>query len=258
MAKVGPQRKPKTKMVRIKVKAPSLKPTTRASVLGLVKRMIDKKSETKYVSRAVATNIIHNSGIVAPGDFYPLVPACLPGDGDNQRHGDSIRPSSLRVKCLISPDRTQSIDNKVLLVRVMILASKSLKSESALLSGGTLTSLLRPNFSTGPVTQAFTGQQNDLFHPVNADDFRVYHDKIYRISCISDNASVEENPDGYKKLSFDIETPAELRYDETSNQPTNFCPFMCLGYAYADGTGPDVVRTRIIFNATSQLKYKDF
>lgn len=239
-----------------------MKPSAKASVMTLVKNLINKKAETKMASYVVENNTSHNSAI-GSADIMRIVPHIANGDDDQQRLGDSIKPLSLKVKGLLSMNRLgTNVDNRVLLVRVIIAQSKSYKSEQALATASALVanSLLKPNYEgAGTASIPFTGQQTDLVAPINTDGYRVYHDKVYRLACVSTDAAVEENPASYKRWSASIPLPASFDYDSNSVlAPTNFAPFVAIGYAYADGTGPDIVNTRIISTVVSQLKYKDF
>lgn len=251
------RRLPTVKVTKEVVAVP-LKDTTKATVSTMISRAISRNTETKHVSRLIENDIPHNSGILI-GDVVPVLPDLLnsPAGTDATRIGDVVKPISLRVSGVISQDRRQALDNRVLLVRVMVLASKTIKTNS-LLSSMPVSSLLKPNYG-GPSAQGFIGNLEDLSAPINTDLFRVYYDKVHRIACSSDDAAKEENPASYKRWGCSVALPANLHYDGaiSPSDATNFAPFLCMGYAYADGTGPDIINTRLISTSSSILKYKD-
>jgi len=51
-----------------------------------------------------------------------------------------------------------------------------------------------------------------------------------------------------------------LRYDSAVGsdvEPTNYAPFICLGYTFLDGTSPDTVSTNVSLSYDSVLTYED-
>lgn len=233
---------------------------TKATISTLVKNLINKKAETKYVSHTVEYQTAHNSAITA-GDIIPIMPQVVQGDGDYERLGDSVKPLSLRLRGLLSMNRNAVDSNQVLLVRVLVLSAKAYKSTAGVSAntGTIFNNLLKPNDDTATSVGPWTGDQRQLSWPVNADAYKVHYDKVFRIAP-STPEGIEENPASYARWSCKIKTPANLDFDNASsaNYPTNFAPFLAIGYCYADGTGPDLVATKIVSYANSYLKYKDF
>lgn len=233
----------------------------RVATVGVVKRLLKRNAETKYASSYVEANVLHNSAI-GSGDITRLVPSIVQGTNDNQRVGDSIKPLSLTVKGIVSMNSNYCDTNQVLLVRVLMLSAKNAKSWSLIsaTSASIASGLLAPNFEGGPLTQAFTGNTIELYQPVDTDMYNVHYDKVFRIAPSSaslEDAGKEENPASFFRIWKKIKCPATLKYDDGQAQPNNFAPFFCLGYAYADGQGADVVNTKIISNVISTLTYKD-
>lgn len=251
-------------MVTVKVPATPMKKRTKATIAKLVDAVINRRSETKFISTKVQVNVLHNSGI-AFADVSRVLPRVPQGEQEWERLGDSIKPSSLIVRGLVSMNRTAAVDNRVLLVRVCLLSAKNLKCFTDFTSGNLpINRLLRVNDETGTETIAYTGDPNDVNYKINKELFTVHMDKTYRIASIQSPAptipgSLEQNPDSYFRFQKTIECPATLKYDDSKGtDPTNFAPFFVIGYSFADGTGPDTVGTRIIANVTSTLSYKDF
>lgn len=232
-----------------------------AAVRKIAKQAVQGEAETMEVTRLVEDNVGHNSAI-SGADLQVLLPTINQGDDDYQRKGDVIRPLKLVVKGLIAANRTFTDTNQSLLVRVVIVSPKATKSAAVTvpLFATYANELLQPNLQTGTQVIPFNGNQAELLYPINRDQFNVHYDKIFKISpCASaeTGGGIEENPAEVRMWSKTIKLPKKLTYDTGFNLPNNFCPIFGLGYAFADGTGPDLVSTRIISTVTARLSYKD-
>lgn len=218
--------------------------------------MIGKQIETKFVTRVLESNTSHNSQISAP-DMLPIVPTCIQGTDDYQRVGDTIRPTRLNIRGIISMDRTNVSSNQVLLVRVLVLEPRNAKTYAVSVPqyATYANNLLKMNLDTGTPTQPFIGNTGDLLYKPNLDLFRVLYDKTFKIAPTADG--VEENPASVVRWSKNIKIPKVFNYIDGANLPVNYNPFYCLGYVYADGTGPDVLTTKIITQTDATLFFKD-
>lgn len=251
--------KPKRKTIKVTKKAAvSVAAPAAAAIRQIAKQAVKSQAETKFVTRLVEQNVQHNSQISA-GDFQQLLPLVQQGTDDWQRIGDSIRPTSLVVRGILSADNTYTTTNRVLMVRVVIVSAKATKNLTATTSLWTnyANSLLKPNLDSGTQVVPFVGNTEELLYPINTDEFIVHMDKVFKIAPCSNDAGEEENPASTRMWKKTIKLPKKLTYDTGINSPNNFCPFMGIGYVYADGTGPDVLTTKIISNVTSKLTYKD-
>lgn len=144
-----------------------MKDTAKASVMTLVKNLINKKAETKYVTRLPENNVDHNSAI-GGADIVNLVPDIVQGTEDYQRLGDSIKPMSMVVRGHLSINGDAAYTNRVLLARLFILSAKSYKTSAAITTNAAAiaNSLLRPNYEGGPYVKPFSGDTSDLYQPV--------------------------------------------------------------------------------------------
>lgn len=232
---------------------------TKAQTTALVKRILGQKSETKVVSYPVETNVNHNSAI-SGADMVRVLPATQQGTDDWQRIGESIRPKSLVVRGLIAADRIACTTNQVLLVRIVIAQAKEAKFYSVLatIAPTLATQFIKPNQEAAGASTTFQGLQQDLFSPVNPDLFTVYYDKIHRLAPSAYDNAKEQNEQNYFRFAVRIPTPATLDYESLGQFPRNFAPFFALGYAYADGQGPDVTNLKVVSNVRSILKFKDY
>lgn len=110
-------RKPKTKMMKVTTKVPvrKPKPQAKAQILDVVNRMLNRKTETKFIGQWMTTNVVQDGispfqlpyfqnvvqtvGAGAGGQFWtPALPAMVQGLSDINRLGDRIEPTSLKVK----------------------------------------------------------------------------------------------------------------------------------------------------------------
>lgn len=253
---------PKYVKITKSVKVKPMKDTQKAGVLAVVRRMLARNIENKTIGWDVESLTPHNNAITA-ADCYGLVqtvPAIASGTGDSsqQRIGDRIKPKALVVKGLISFQQENLPSAQPLIVRVMILAQKDIKNTAQLSSTATNV-LLHPAGASADET-AFNGNVRDLLYPVNKNKFRVYMDKQYTL-CSGDLAggnSHEQNTQWFKRFKYSFkDLPANLTYDEANGDNcNNFAPFICIGYAYADGTAPSLV-TKIQATVHSQLTFED-
>lgn len=228
-------------------------------VKRVVKSQISRHLENRVIGYAVETNVQHNSA-VGPADPQPLIPQITKGDESFNREGDRLKPKSLTVKGLISiaPGDLTNVQQKDLYVRVMILSQKNLKTGAAVLAGGVDTAhLLRPNYPLLPQTN-YGGNSLDVITPINRDLYRVYMDKTFKLSQVVDG-SLDEVTRFSRTWSYSFKKlPASCTFDQGNGDwINNFAPFLAIGYAYSDGTAPDVVTTRVISQCFSQFTFED-
>lgn len=224
-------------------------------MLTVAKRATARAIPNKAVGWQVEALTDHNSPI-SLGDMYPLVQQLTKGDEIYQREGDRVKPKSLTVKGQISLNPDYNPDTKAMYVRVVIAQQKTVRSVS---NFGSLDPdhLLKPTFA-GASEQAFGGGEPQLAYPINRDLYRVYMDKTFLITPTG-AAGGDTRIGNQKKWSYRFkQLPATLTYDAgNGDYCNNFAPFVALGYAYADGTGADVLVTRIQHSVYSQLTFED-
>lgn len=257
--------KQKMKITKV-VAVPKMKDTTRAGVLAIVRKMLDKKVQDKRVGFAVETNVSHNSAI-GPADCRPLLGQIGPidsaaGNNDQQRLGDKIRPKSLRVRGILALHPDNQTSTQTLLVRVLLLAQKDIKVGSTITAGNVDTShLLSPDYNTAPGDDQiqYVGATANTFQPINTDKFRVYYDKVFKL-CPTTNATVQNDMNvirwshTFKKDAL----PASFTYDAGNGDwANNFAPFLAIGYSYADGSSPDVIITKVKSHCDAYLTFED-
>lgn len=230
----------------------------------MVRRMISKKAENKLIGNLVEDEVLHNSAI-GSADCEPIVPEIAPldaasGSTARQRVGDRISPKRLTVQGIVSLNLSSPPNgHSDIYARVIIAAQKDVKTGSAILGGGvSANTLLRPGYGATANEVAFGGNTADLFYDINRDKFKVYMDKVIKLTQVGEG-SVEANG-RYSAPYFYVfkDLPASLTFDEENgNWPNNFAPFVAVGYSYSDGTAPDTVATKVMYTCYSQLQFED-
>lgn len=244
------------------------RPTRRSrtgSIVSRIKRMVQRvmAPEAKYIS----TNVVDaafNSTISAPAECYPLVPPVTVGAGDYQRIGSRVKPKYLEVKVklqYIGPSVRNSIDQMFpCTVRVMMLEQRDVK-RTDLLAANLKPQLLLDDRVGTSVPRPYTGGQFDNLAPVNTNLFRVLSDTLHRFNWDyygnfgTAGAAAGNNLTQY--IHVKIKCPAHLEWDDGSPNPTNFAPFICLGYVYDNAEGADTLDTKIWATAQSTLHFTD-
>lgn len=230
-----------------------------ARVTALVKKEIARTSENKLIGWRVEDDTQHNSPIGA-ADCYPLLQTISQGVTSQSRLGDKIKPKSLKVKGVLSyqPDTCSTSQN--IYARIVILAQKNIKTGSAVAGGGVDAGhLLRPGLVGAPET-SFDGTTEALTYPVNRDLFRVYMDKIVKLTpSLVTGGGREAMPLYSTRWAYNFKSlPAGLSWDAGNGDwANNFAPFLAVGYAFSDGSAADILTTRLIHNVTSILEFED-
>jgi len=217
-----------------------------------------KEVENKEIGNSVEVSVEHNSAI-GNADLRPIVPEISSGTTGQTRLGDRIKPKRLTVRGIVSVRPTEDLAavNQVLLVRVIIASQKDVKVGGAIGTATDPSHLLKPAVP-GSVEIAFNGNRNELLYPLNDNKFKKYFDKTFRLApCAA--AGTEQQPLQFFKFKYTFkQLPAHLSYDEGNGDwANNFAPFFALGYAYADGTAPDVATLRVTSDVYSHLSYED-
>lgn len=190
----------------------------------------------------------HNAAI-GTGDEYPLLPAITQGQGYNQRIGNRIQPTSLIVDGAVTfNDYGEGFIGVPLRVIVMVLQSKSVKDTNLLPD---------PNISTlmdnGTGGAPWDGSTTNSFFPVNTEEFTVLAKRTFKLSDVTAENSVCMS----KRYKMSIKCPKQLMYEGTGNYPTNFAPFIVLGWCRDDAVTPTIGQVYVKHTCSSRLTYTD-
>lgn len=221
-------------------------------------------------------------------DVKVVMPYVFEGTDDWQRVGNKIQPLSLRIQgttkialAQISPPNWSPTD---LFAVLFVLQSKQIRSISnfqyttpgtppVVVDNLNLQSLLKTEEGT---TVPFDGNVWASKLPVAEQNFQVLAKKVFRlryaglVGTTGTVASIANSHDYVANWTLNLRPgkhmPKVLHYPESTtfpalppsfqNSPTNFAPFMVMGYYQADGSsGPAAVRLENTY--TSLLRYKD-
>jgi len=251
-------------------KPKNMKPSS--SFKKMVKSVISADVETKMAHYASSTSSLtsFNSGINSTGDYLRLVPVITNGLEANQKIGDQVKAQALNVqgyvRAVSNPNSNTAQNLPQMVVRIFCVSLKEKSAWNNITSSTTpLTSLL----DKGGTTTAWTGILSDIYAPVNRNIFTVHGDKLYYLSQnqmtgqtdATDPVIATDVREAIRFFKFNIKCKDKLlRYDsiiESGSTPTNFNPFLLVGYAYLSGDSPDTITTNLGVHYTSMLKYED-
>jgi len=210
-----------------------LKAPTKAAVKAEVNRAISRRLENKQVGWAVELNTQHNSAI-SSADCYPLVQQIGQGTIATRREGDRISPRFLKVRGVLSWNADDCNTTQNIYARIVIASQKNIKTGAAVAGGGVDASrLLKPSLDATPETQ-FAGNTMDLNTPINTELFRVYMDKVVKLTVSLVSAGGREAMPMYSarwsKTFKKSHLPASLTYDSGNGDwANNFAPFVAMG-----------------------------
>lgn len=226
--------------------------------------------ETKYVGARVVDANFNNS--ISSGDLYALCPGVSQGVGDFQRLGTRIRGKYLYVRGTVTLNDAMNTasggfsaqTNGPIIVRLLCLQCKSAKNNAQIGGIGNqvpITALIDDRIGTGS-TRQFTGNNYDIYAPLNKDMFTVYMDRKIKL-VPQEAAGIGTYPYmGQKTYSFTCRIPAPkvMNFDDTSsgNNPTMFAPFLTAAWAYANDKTPGTSdQVPVHIQAISTLYFTD-
>ena len=244
------------------------KPTkVSAPVKSYVNRVIRRNEETKISSNQY-TLTAFNSSISTTGDLITLLPTVSVGTGQNDRIGNKIRPVRLEITGYVTYG-TGSLganqDARMLGARLFVFQDKATKSYANGIYNYHLLNL-------GGTSSTFTGTQMNWVSPHNNEQFKFFADKkmvIMKPFGYTNNAtpSTSNAITGMDKSLFhpfkivltSKDLPAVLQYDQTDSlaYPTNFSPYISLGYCDLLGATADTSTTQLQMEFNATLYYKD-
>lgn len=241
-----------------------------------VQQVLASQTENKHSYFSTGDTLTYfNSGINSAADMNQVLPSISIGTADNQRIGDELNGKRLRVKGFMrltpkAATGTVTNDPKIsnVVARLMIVSMKNASNfTTATNSFGNLTSLLRK----GGTTTAFTGTLSDIYADINTDVFTVHHNSVHYLTqdyvfVPSSSAAYVNAPvamdikDSIKFFNIDVKCKKTMKYDSVIDggiRPTNFAPFLVMGYSYLSGDSPDVVNTQVALQYISEFIFED-
>lgn len=245
------------------------KPAAKA-VTKVVKRVLKRTNETKYVS--LQQDLSFNSTISSASEAYPMCPAVPQGTDDFQRIGDKIQGKYLIIRGKVQYNNsfldtagTQFIPPAT--CRLMILSQNNVKTSGDVNAGRVdVAHLLKDNVGTGSA-RSYSGTQYDNLAPINKDLFKVHLDKKIRLNWINHQIVVTDpgvsishdvGNDRTKYFYCKIKLNKGMKFDDgTGNYPNSFAPFMVFGSVNDDGSAPWTASTPFHVTVLSTLYFSD-
>lgn len=216
------------------------------------------------------TYISFNSGINASGDMLQVIPNIGQGVDTHQRMGDDIRAKKCRISGNIRLLPNNSLDVTTLTAMYVRMFVVSFKNRSNYTDATGQTTALASLLKKGGTTTAWTGVLSDLNAPVNTDEFTVHAERKFYLSQSNIQSSGASAPSA--RLVTDLRNTMaffninlkcknkKLMYDGTVGsdlQPTNWAPFILLGYCWLDGSSPDTLSTNLQMEYGVDFRFED-
>ena len=235
-----------------------------------ISRIVNGTMETKYRSESLripgGANLSaftgFTSGITGTGEIYSLLPTLAEGAGSFQRDGTVVFPKKLRVHLNICSTQN-NLKNADYMVYAFFLEAVSVR--------------FLQNYTAIPITQLlddgagarvqFDGTSQTSLYGINKHDFRIIRvikkRIIYNVPIgpAAGMAAVAQDPSqDHHSVSLDIPVPKKLMYPtENNSYPTNFAPFMVLGFVDNTWNGdlaPGITES-VQVQGRSELWFKD-
>lgn len=247
-------------------------PTTKAAAVALIKSVVAKEEETKFVSQNKQYRVTHNSSITN-GDIIPCMPELRQDEGDGaswQRMGMKVSPRAHYVDCYVSlsdVERSGAVE-----VFWYVLTHKAQKYTPNLnITGGVdMTEFLKTgDFSR---TTAFLGTTDRVSLPINNAMFSVLKRGSFLLGKntgqVQDSITVGNQPlytSIRKNWRIKLDPPAKLTYNQdagpagarTQFYPLHYAPFIVFGYVHQNQTTPDTLNQDISVTIRTSMYYDD-
>lgn len=242
-----------------------------SNLVRKIKQVMSSLTETKQAYyNSGNTLTMFNSQVDATADLQQIVPNIANGVEDNQRVGQQIRAKGLNIRGYIKlniNDVNDSTKLPAVVARMMVVSMKTAPNfNEAQAQAPKIGSLLKKGGTTVP----FTGLLSDIHAPINTDVFTVHSDRKFYLNQSYVNATGVSPPSTV--LAQDVKNTVKffninvrcknrlLKYDEDVSSdllPTNFAPFILLGYSYLDGSAADTISTNLGLQYISTFNYED-
>lgn len=236
-----------------------------------VKAVIASLKEDKQAFTTTGNSLLKfNSGIDSVGDLVQILPGISQGVAENQRIGNQICAKNLNVRGYLKLDVNDVSDSTKLpnvVARMMVV---SMKTAGCFTDAQSQSPKVASLLKKGGTTTTFAGNLQDIYAPINRDVFTVHYDKKFYLRQDFINAvgasppSTTISQDVSKTVKFfNLNVKCKnkiLKYDEDVGSdilPSNFAPFILLGYSYLDGSAPDVLDTKLGLCYDAVLTYED-
>lgn len=244
-------------------------------VKAVVRKVLGRMTETKYVAQLTSAWGFFNSQILGANQWATALPPITQGDEEHQRIGNSILPKRSQVKLMLrltpqdlpSPDQLGSDARDVTVVIYYGFVRKYKNVTDVQTNSATLCTQLLENGDGH--TSAFLGNPEDVLYPVNNKVFNLKK-KVVRLFKGKGHGNVNQGinagqdgqpPAVYSKVvTLNYKHKSKCKFsDDTATTPEDFAPVWAIGYYYTDSAlDPDTGGVSPIqYRALRQLWFSD-
>ena len=239
-------------------------------------QIVKGAAETKYCSEALLGNgsssvlstwTNFSTAITGVAEMYGCLPRVLQGTDECNRIGNSISPTRCTVKLDMAIGSYNDNDPYDLTVHVFFLTCPQVKQWNNY-TAIPITTLLAKGDGTNV---SFDGTQFVAQYPVNTAEFRVIKHRSFRMvkgfgqpftAPVNTSAGATDGvispSTQYVRIVQKIPVPKKLKYEANNSvYPTNYAPFMCIGYTRNNADTRAVSNHFIKVLGQTQLSYKD-
>lgn len=221
----------------------------RKRIAPIVKSIVSRQEETKTFGTIVCNAQGENAQIVLAGINNVFAPMAQ-GNLNGQRNGDKVRPTGLRIKgCISYNDVGQPHVLSPMVVKIFCLQWKGLKDST----GGFANVPINQLIDAGGSITSWDGSAIRAMCDINKEAFQVLGSRTLKIS----DTDVENHKVETKSYTMNIKCPSVLTYNNGGGYPSNFAPFLVVGWFYETGLIPAPTDINVVHTAHSMLYYKD-
>lgn len=238
-----------------------------------IQKVVNKNVETKYVmyrpynnASGLLLNTNFTQAINSSAEAYALIPPISLGDGDHQRTGNVIAPTSMTVKGFVSL-LDNAVDSASLDVDIYILRHKAVKDVRYETQLGNFADLLN---SGDGLNVGYDGSWTHSAMPINTSTYQLLAHKKIRLEkgwgdvntyislAAEARAAYNPAPRHQKNFSIKVKMPKKLLYkSDADTTPSMDYPFMVIGWNVPSNLDTTSSNQIIKATATSHLYYKD-
>jgi len=250
-----------------KKRKPRMKKSTQQATTTLIKRVLNRKLETKYVANFSSSDLDILGKIDPVSDYHLMLPSVnlqTTVASSNVREGDFIEPITANISGHIWFDNRDTAPGCIVFVKLFFCTAKNIKSVGDL--GGNLPQGLLESGQPDPVPWTAIGKDLQAFFPVCKENYTLLKTRTFKLvkngGVPIGNAPGHMTNIGRDRYTFTYSwTPPRLKYQgDGDNFPTNHAPFFFAvayspGYNYA--TDPSLGVGTVKMNWQTSMSFKD-
>lgn len=232
-------------------------PRSNKALTKLVKRVVNRGRETKYVGQPLFTRAVPIYGDTFPigattGQIYEVLPDLPEGVTEAERLGVKIQPTRVTADVdLRFNNLAQVLEGGTPLDRaawdidchIWYGYVRRYKNDADIIAN--TNNILNNLLENGQgATFRWGGGPYDHFNVVNKEWFNVKHKvvRMYRplgaqnLATVAGGLTTYFPQEIHKVVRLSFKPPKTLMYNETNVTPENYCPVVIIGYQHRDGT----------------------